>query len=72
MKNNVQEWPAKRVVHLLGGCRICNEGPIARFEQCTIDNKDGQFQISEYGTLYHDIESIGCTIVGVDFYSHFH
>jgi len=66
-----QNWPAARIVHLIGGCRaINNPGPIVNFDSLTLKWKQVQFQISKYGAIFHSLESAGAVVIGVDFYSH--
>lgn len=66
-----QNWPAARIVHLIGGCRaINNRGPIVNFDPLTLKGRQGQFQISKYGAIFHSLESVGAVVIGVDFYSH--
>lgn len=71
MEQENQHWPAARIVHLIGGCRaINNPGPIVSFDPYTLEGKQGQFQISKYEAIFHSLESLGVSIIGVDFYSH--
>ena len=71
MTQENNNWPAARIVHLGGGVRaINNSGPTVSFDPLTIEGKQGQFQISQYGAIYHSLESLRVAIVGVDFYSH--
>lgn len=71
MEQKNQHWPAARIVHLIGGCRaINNRGPIVNFDPYTLEGQQGQFKISEYGTIYHNLKLLGVGVIGVDFYSH--
>lgn len=71
MTQTNNNWPAARIVHLGGGCRaISNPGPTVYFDPQTIEGKQWQFQIGQYGAIFHSLESLGVPIVGVDFYSH--
>ncbi len=71
MEQENQQWPAARIVHLIGGCRaINNPGPTVKFDPYTLEGKQGQFQVSKYGAIFHSLESLGASIIGVDFYSH--
>ena len=71
MKQENQQWPAARIVHLVGGCRAVNDpGPIVNFDPYTLEGKQGQFEINRYGAIYKTLESLGVGIIGVDFYSH--
>lgn len=66
-----QNWPAARIVHLIGGCRaINNHGPIVTFDPLTLKGRERQFQISKYGDIFRSLESAGAVVIGVDFYSH--
>ncbi len=66
-----KEWPASRIVHLIGGCRaINNRGPVVIFDPLTLGGKQGQFQLSKYGAIFHSLKSAGAVVIGVDFYSH--
>jgi hypothetical protein len=66
-----QNWPATRIVHLIGGCRAINNlSPLVSFEPLTLDGEKVQFQISRYAAIFNSLESLGAPIVGVDFYSH--
>ena len=66
-----QNWPASRIVHLIGGCRaINNRGPIVNFDPPTLKGKQRQFQLTKYGAIFHSLESTGAVVIGVDFYSH--
>lgn len=66
-----KNWPAARIVHLIGGCRAINDhGPIVRIIPKTLEGAEWQFGISAYPAIYRSLESIGFPIVGVDFYSH--
>lgn len=66
-----KDWPAGRVVHLAGGCRAVHDpGPLVHLVPDTIDGKTAQFQMSTYGDIHNDLESLGLRTVGVDFYSH--
>jgi len=65
------KWPAARIIHLTGGCRAINDhDPIVRFIPNTIEGIEWQFEASAYSAIYHNLESLGFLIVGVDFYSH--
>lgn len=55
----------------MGGCRaINNQGPVVQFNPPTLEGKQAQFQINQYGGIFHSLESLGFGIIGVDFYSH--
>ena len=65
------QWPAARIVHLMGGCRAINDhGPAIRIIPKSLEGVEFQFEISAYPVIYRRLESIGLIILGVDFYSH--
>lgn len=66
-----KNWPAARIVHLIGGCRaVNNHDPVVRIIPKTIEGAEWQFEISSYPALYQALGSLGFPVVGVDFYSH--
>ena len=71
MKQENENWPATRIVHLIGGCRAINNlDPIVYFDPPVIEGEKSQFQISKYGVIYHCLKMLGISIIGVDFFSH--
>ncbi|HNP96609.1 MAG TPA: hypothetical protein PKJ63_13305, partial [Cyclobacteriaceae bacterium] len=71
MEHGDNKWPASRIVHLVGGCRaINNQGQVVQFDPHTLEGKQAQFQINQYGAIFQSLESLGFGVIGVDFYSH--
>ena len=65
------KWPAARVVHLIGGCRAINDhNQLVHFFPNTMEGVEWRFEASSYAAIYRNLESLGFSIVGVDFYSH--
>ena len=65
------EWPAARVIHLLGGCRATHGfDPNVTLFPPTIDGKDASFISKGFRSLYSEIESLKLKLIGVDFYTH--
>ena len=71
MNSSHQQWPASRIVHLLGGIRAINiDGPQVSIEPKTLHGKVTQFNTRSYGAIYSDIQQLGFAVVGVDFFTH--
>lgn len=75
MNGHENNWPAGRVVHLVGGCKAINEpGPCVKLIPRATNTNLLQFQLPGYGALYSELDfkfaTIEFPIIGVDFYSH--
>lgn len=65
------EWPAARIVHILGGCRVVNNpGPDVELYPETLTGSRLRFQIPAYGAIYSKLAEINLSVVGTDFFSH--
>jgi hypothetical protein len=69
-EQNLEQWPAARTVHLVGGCRaICGLEPRIEVVPKALSGKVLTAELSDYGALYSTLESGNVEIVGVDFIS---
>lgn len=71
MTETQNEWPALRIFHLAGGARAIDEkcGKVEFLPEA--EGEQGvQMEIGAYATAYHELESLGLKIYGVDFYCH--
>ena len=65
------QWHASRIIHLSGGMRAINiDGPEVRISPNTLHGKLTQFNTDSYGAIYSDLQNLGASVVGADFYSH--
>jgi len=71
MASNQHQPSASRIVHLGGGVRAINiDGLTVRIAPNTLHAKTAQFTTRSYGSIYEDLERLGFSVIGVDFFSH--
>ena len=71
MQTTRGDWKAIRTIHLSGGCRAFNGlDKIVEFQPHALNGKIAHFETRAYGAIFADLESLGLTIIGVDFFTH--
>lgn len=71
MQTTLGDWKAIRTIHLSGGCRPFNGlNQIVEFQPHALNGQFAHFETRAYGAIFADLESLGLTIIGVDFVTH--